>query len=389
MIRIASRRIAGNVVVRVHVGAISSLQFPVSLTKFERPKQRTFATNVSNNQTETISEFPTSVEDTLDKIFRDHEIANAAADTVAQETWNPVWYNVADQAVHGLNAVRDLSGLGYGGSIIVATITVRLALLPLFIKLQRNSARMAHMQPEMQALKKKMDALGANLDQETQVKFGMQMRAVMKKYDCNPFSSLLAPLVQIPVFMGMFFGLRKMPEYFGQDLSNEGLLWFHDLTAYDPYYVLPVVSAITMLASVEMNKAQMVATNPGHGQFMVNAFRAMSIVMVPAIASFPASLNLYWLVNNSFTVFQAWLLQNKSVRKSLGIWEMPKPVPGMPQSKGILQSIEDAVNRKPTEGELIKSHNEAVENKKKIAAIANSNSGKGPSRGFRKYRPKS
>jgi YidC/Oxa1 family membrane protein insertase len=389
MIRIASRRIAGNIVARVHVGVISSLQFPVSPTKFERPKQRTFATNVSTPQTEDISELPTSVEETLDKIFQEQEIANAAADTVAQETWTPVWYNCADQAVHGLNAVRDLSGLGYGESIVLATVLVRLALFPLFVKLQRNSARMAHMQPEMQALKKKMDSLGSNVDQETQMKFGLQMRALMKKYDCNPFSSLLAPIVQIPVFMGMFFGLRKMPQYFGPDMSNEGILWFHDLTAYDPYYVLPVASAMTMLASVEMNKAQMVATNPGHGQFLVNAFRSMSIVMVPAIATFPASLNLYWLVNNTFTAVQAWLFQNKKVRKALGIWEMPKPVPGMPKPKGILEAIENVINRKPTEGELIKSHNEAVESKKKIAAIANNNSGRGPMRGFRKFRPKS
>ena len=388
MIRIASRRVASAIVARGHVGAISSLQLPVSLTNVERPNQRTFATNVSTTQTEAISALPTSLDDTLDKIFQEQEIANAAADIVAQETWNPVWYNIADQAVHGINAVRDLSGLGYGESIIAATLVVRIALFPLFVKLQRNSARMAHMQPEMQALKKKMDAMGSNVDQETQVKFGLQMRALFKKYDCNPLSSLVAPIVQIPVFMGMFFGLRKMPEYFGPEMSVEGLLWFHDLTAFDPYYVLPVASAITMLASIELNKAQMVATNPGQGQLMLNIFRSMSIVMVPAIAAFPASLNLYWLVNNTFTAIQAGLFQNKKVRKALGIWEMPKPVPGMPIPKGIMQTIEDAVHRKPTEGELIKTHNEKVENKKKIATIANNISGGGPPRGFKKFRPK-
>eukprot|EP00545_Synedropsis_sp_CCMP1620_P007267 CAMPEP_0119004722 /NCGR_PEP_ID=MMETSP1176-20130426/1315_1 /TAXON_ID=265551 /ORGANISM="Synedropsis recta cf, Strain CCMP1620" /LENGTH=410 /DNA_ID=CAMNT_0006956463 /DNA_START=126 /DNA_END=1358 /DNA_ORIENTATION=+ len=363
---------------------------------------RTFASNsssvavIATSASTTIPDVPATsavaVDTTIDKLFQDQQVSNTVSDALAVGTWDPTWYNVADQAVHGIQFFRETVGVGYAEAIVGTTILVRVALFPLFVKLQRNSARMAHMQPEMKALKTQLDAAGSNVDQDTQVKYGLQMRALFQKYDCNPLSSLVAPLVQMPVFMGMFFGLRKMPEYFSSDLSQEGLFWFTDLTIADPYYILPVVSAMTMLASVEMNKEQMMATNPDQGKIMVNVFRAMSIVMVPAIANFPASLNLYWFINNSITAGQAGLFKTKGIRKMLNIWEMPKPVPGMPQSQTIVQTITDAVQRKPSEADVMKDHNEAVDNKKKMEQLmattstSTSTTGNAARRGRKRFR---
>ena len=364
MIRIASRRVASRIVQRSHVvGAISSLQPPLRDARGERP--RTFATDETPLADGVVS--ASAVEETLEKIFKDQEVSNAVADVIAKATWDPTWYYPSDNAIQAINTIREISGLGYGGSIIVATVGVRFVLFPLFVKVQRNSSRMAHMQPEMQAIKK---GVGKNTDHESQLRAGRQMQALFKKYNCNPMSSLLGPLIQIPVFMGMFFGLRIMPDYFGTLMSTEGLFWFSDLTTFDPYYILPVISGVAMFTSVEINKAQMVATNPEHGKLMTNVFRAMTIVMVPAISGFPAALNLYWTVNNTLTAVQAWLFVNPRIRKMLDIWEMPKPVPGMPRPEGMLEAIHNAVKPKLTEEQIIKKHNEGVTMKKKIAVMA-------------------
>lgn len=368
MIRVASRRIATRIVQGSHAGAISSFHMCISDARGERT--RTIATNATTPVDAVVS--AATVDQTLENLFKDQEASNAVADAIVNTTWDPHWYNVADCAVTTINAFRDVSGLGYGESIVGVTLLLRFGLFPLFVKLQRNSSRMAHMQPEMQALKKKLDAMGDRADHETQVKFGRQMSALFKKYDCNPMSSLAGPLIQMPMFMGMFFGLQKMPKFFGSDMTTEGMFWFTDLTTYDPYYALPIFSGLTMLASVEFGKAQMIASNPAQGKIMINAFRALSIVMVPAVASFPAALNLYWVVNNTVTAVQARIFQIASVRKALGIWDMPKPVPGMPQPEGILESIRNTIHHQPTETERIKKHNEAVTNKKKLAAIASS-----------------
>lgn len=383
MIRIASRKIATRILQRSHVGAISSFQPPIGHARVERP--RTFTTNVERPVDVVVS--ASAVEDTLANIFKDQEVSNAVADVIAKETWNPVWYYVSDNAITAINTFRDVTGLGYGASIVAVTLAIRLTLFPLFVKLQRNQSRTAHMQPEMQAMKAQMDAMGDRLDRDTQLKHGRQMQALFKKYDCNPLSSLIGPVIQIPVFTGMFFGLQKMPNYFGTNMSTEGLLWFTDLTTYDPYYVLPIVSGLGMFASVEAGKAQMLASNPQQGRLMINVFRSMSIVMVPAISMFPAGLNLYWVTNNCVTAIQAGLFQNPSVRKTLGIWEMPKPVPGMPQPEGVLETIRNTIHRKPSEAERMKKHNESVVNKKKLAALTSSPVGRtGATLGRKKFR---
>ncbi len=370
---------------RSYVGSISSFKECIADARVERP--RTIATNASTPVEAAVS--ADSVDQTLENLFKDQEASNAIADAVVNATWDPHWYNVADCAVTTINSFRDLSGLGYGESIVGVTLLLRFGLFPLLVKLQRNASRIAHMQPEMQALKKKMDAMGDRADHEAQMKFSRQMSALFKKYDCNPMTSLAGPLIQMPMFMGMFFGLQKMPKFFGPDMANEGLFWFTDLTVYDPYYVLPAVSGLAMLVSVEVGKAQMLASNPAHGKLMINIFRSLSIVMVPAVASFPAALNVYWVVNNTVTAVQAGLFQTPSVRKALGIWEMPKPVPGMPQPEGIVESIRNTIHRKPTESEQIKNHNEAVTNKKKLAAIASSPAGRpGAPLGRKKFRTK-
>mmetsp|Transcript_39062 Transcript_39062/g.44548 ORF Transcript_39062/g.44548 Transcript_39062/m.44548 type:complete len:413 (+) Transcript_39062:57-1295(+) len=352
--------------------------------------KRTFSTDGGSSlqakDAPTESSLP-SVDSTIDKLFKDQEVANTAADTVAATVWDPTWYNVADQAVEAINMFRDVTGMGYGVAIIGTTLSVRVLLFPLFVKLQQNTARMAHMQPEMQALRAKIDALGKNVNQETQIKCGLQMKALFKKYGCNPLGALLPPLIQIPIFMGMFFGLRKLPDYFASDLSNEGLFWFQDLTTFDPLYILPITSACTMLASVELNKDAMLANNPRQGQILINVFRAMSVVMIPAICKFTAALNLYWVCNNSVTALQAALFRNKDVRKQMGIWEMPKKVPGMPEASSIMDSIKNVVEQKPSEAQLIQNHNENIEVQNRTQAMTKQPKGK-RRKGRKIFRPK-
>lgn len=310
-----------------------------------------------------------SFDDTMDKLFEQQEATTEALAT----TWDPTWYNVADQAINAINLVHDNVGLSYGASIIGVTCMIRVLMFPVFVKTQQNSSRMAHMQPEMQALRTKLDALGKNVDKETQARYGLQMKALFEKYQCNPFQAMILPFMQMPVFMGMFFGLRKMPEFFPDELASGGILWFPDLTAADPYYILPVGSALTFLISIEVGKQQMTASNPQQGQIMINVMRVLALGMVPVISDFSAGLNSYWLTNNFITMMQAMAFKNKTIRRALNIWDPPKPVPGIEQPKGIMETLQGVVQKKETEAEKIAAHNEAIENKKKL-------SGRSPSR---------
>ena len=158
-----------------------------------------------------------------------------------------------------------------------------------------------------------------------------------------------------------------MPEYFPTELADGGILWFTDLTAPDPYYALPIFSGLTFLAMMELNKKSMLATSPEQGQMMLTFFRGMAVMIVPFSMYFPTAVLTYRTVNNTFSLVQSALFQNETVKKQLGIWELPKPVPGAPPPKGLMDMIQDSMNNKRKEGtetnikQRIEIHNAAVD----------------------------
>lgn len=232
------------------------------------------------------------------------------------------------------------------------------------------------MQPELKLLKDNLDKMGNRVDAATQQRYMQQTRALFKKYDCNPLMGLMAPLVSAPFFISMFFGLKNAPEYFPELLQNGGIAWFMDLTAPDPYVALPVLSAMTFLGMTEAGKEQMMASDPARGKVMLNVFRALAVVMVPLTMNFNAGVFVYWTVNNTWSLGQTLLFKNASVKKALGIWDPPKPVPGAQDS--IFDEVKKIMDRKEEEvnalaAERIKAHNEMVMKEKKVKKIMSVN----------------
>lgn len=232
---------------------------------------------------------------------------------------------------------------------------------------------MAHMQPELTRLKEDLDKMGNRIDQQARQQYMAQTRALFRKYDCNPMKSLVAPLATVPLFMSMFFGLKNAPEYFPEVLTEGGLLWFTDLTQPDPYVALPVLSALTFLGMTEVGKDQMMANDPNRGRIMVNAFRALAVVMVPMTMYFNSGVFVYWTVNNTFSFVQSLVFKNHGVKNALGIWDPPKPVPGK-ESKSIIDEMQRLMNKKEEEvnalaAERIKAHNESIEREKKMKQL--------------------
>lgn len=243
-------------------------------------------------------------------------------------------------------------------------------MVPIFIKAQQNSSRMAHVKPEMDVLKAKIDKLDPK-NLQLQQKYAQEMQELFRKYDVNPLRAIILPIIQMPAFMSMFFALKKMPEHFPDELANGGILWFTDLTAPDPLYILPIMSGMTFFAMMELGKKQMLASSPEQGQIMLNVFRGMAVLIVPFSMYFPTAVLCYWTANNTFSLAQSVVMNQASVKKALGIWDLPKPVPGAVPQKGIMESLQDSLKdqRKDSASSNLKQriemHNAAVEKKKK------------------------
>ena len=295
--------------------------------------------------------------------------AEASIATTNTNVWEATWWP-QDQMVDFIIYAHDMSGLNYALTIGAITLSFRTLMLPMFIKAQQNSARMAHVKPEMDVIKAKVDRLDPK-DIQKQQEYAKEMQRLFQKFDVNPFRSILLPFVQMPVFMSIFFALRKMPDYFPEELSTGGILWFTDLTAPDPYYALPIFSGISFLAMMEISKKSMLASSPEHGKMLLTFFRGMAVLIIPFSAYFPTAVLTYWTVNNTFSFVQSAAFNNESMRRKLGIWDLPKPVPGAAPSKGMIEMIQDTMNSSRKDGnqnnlkERIELHNAAVDAKKK------------------------
>jgi YidC/Oxa1 family membrane protein insertase len=281
--------------------------------------------------------------------------------------WEPTWYNLSDQAVVAVKAFHDLTGVEYGWAIVGVTVLLRLALFPLMVTSQRTTSRMAHVQPELTLIKSRYEALGTPSRQD-QLAFSKQMKALFDKYQVHPLKAILAPVVQLPLFMGMFFGLRKMPTIYHDELATGGMFWFVDLTVPDPLYILPLASSATFLLLIELGKDQMMAQNAATGKLMINVFRVMSVAMVPVCVSFESAMLCYWTANNLLTLAQTQVLKAPLVKQQFGIWDPPKPIPGLqPESltEAAAKLIKRIQGKALTEKQEMERHNQQVEVKKK------------------------
>lgn len=300
------------------------------------------------------------------------EMTAASAEAVVSATdasmpWQPTWWP-QDQILDLIIQLHDASGLNYALTIGALTLAFRTVMLPLFIKAQQNSSRLAHLKPEMDVLQEKMKLLNPN-DLEGQQKIAKQVQALFQKYDCNPLKSLMILPIQMPVFMGTFFALKQFPDIFPEKLVDSGILWFTDLSVPDPYGILPISSALSFLAMMEMGKKQMMATNPAQGKAMLNFFRGVAVIMIPATWNFPAVIFCYWTANNVFSMVQSAAFNSASIRKTLGIWDPPKPVPGAPPPKGMKELFDDMMKKRREESQKssiedrIKMRNAAIDKK--------------------------
>ena len=114
-------------------------------------------------------------------------------------------------------------------------------MFPLILGGMRSAARFAKVQPEM---KQYQAAMAAATDQQTKALLLKEMQGMMKRENVSLFATLKAPLISMPVFLGTFWGLEAMCKLPVWQLKVQGALWFHDLTAADSTYVLPITSAL-------------------------------------------------------------------------------------------------------------------------------------------------
>lgn len=194
----------------------------------------------------------------------------------------------------GLQFFHNIVG-NWGWSIILLTILVKLILWPLSSKSYRSMAKMRVIAPEMQRMKEEFG--------EDRMRFSQEMMALYKREQVNPLSGCLPLLLQMPIFLALYWVLMESVEL----RHAPWMLWIQDLSAMDPWFILPLLMGVTMFVQ------QMLNPQPAD-PMQAKVFKIMPIMFTVFMLFFPAGLVLYWIINNSITILQQGFI-NKSVER--------------------------------------------------------------------------
>ncbi len=198
-------------------------------------------------------------------------------------------FTVLSKPIHWLLTQLHKFTQNWGWAIVLLVVLIKLALYPLSAAQYKSMAKMRRFQPRIEQLKERYG--------EDKQKFQMAMLELYKKEKINPAGGCLPVLIQMPVFLSLYYvlleavELRQAPWIMG---------WVGDLTARDPYFILPVLNGAIMLLT------QRLSPMGGMDPMQKKMMQLMPLVMVVMFALFPAGLVLYWVTNGALGLLQQW-----------------------------------------------------------------------------------
>ena len=207
-----------------------------------------------------------------------------------------LFYFIASPIFWLLTQINDLVG-NYGLSILLLTLVIKIILYPLSAKSLKSMAKMRRLAPKINDLK---DRYG-----DDKQKFMQAQMELWKKEKVNPFGGCLPMLLQMPVFLGIYWVLNESVEL----RQASFILWYDDLSQMDPYFILPILMGGAMF--VQQMLTPMQTADPAQAKMM----KFMPLIFMVFFLWFPAGLVLYYTANSVLSILQQWII-TKQVERS-------------------------------------------------------------------------
>lgn len=241
---------------------------------------------------------PNSVETIKASLFvgpKDQERLSALSPTLNLTVdYGFLWWLA--QPLHWLLTMIQALVVNWGVSIILVTVFIKTLLYPLTKKQYESMGRMRVLQPKIKALQERYG--------EDRQKMQQAMMEMYKKEKVNPLGGCLPLLLQMPIFIALYWVLLESVE-----LRHAGFaLWITDLSVKDPYYVLPILMGASMFLMQKLSPTTV--TDPMQQKVMM----FMPVMMTFLFVTFPSGLVLYWVVSNLISIAQQ-LMINKAIEK--------------------------------------------------------------------------
>ncbi|WP_106476780.1 membrane protein insertase YidC [Phytohalomonas tamaricis] len=180
----------------------------------------------------------------------------------------------------------------WGWSIVLLTVFVKAVLFPLSATAYKSMAKMRKMGPEMQRIKEQHG--------DDRQKMSQEMMKFYQKEKINPLGGCLPMVIQMPVFIALYWMLMESVEL----RHAPFMLWIHDLSAQDPYFILPIIMGLTMFLQQQLNPTP---PDPTQAKIM----KMLPIIFTFFFLWFPAGLVIYWITNNTLSIAQQYFITKR------------------------------------------------------------------------------
>ncbi|KAI8925676.1 60Kd inner membrane protein-domain-containing protein [Entophlyctis helioformis] len=208
-------------------------------------------------------------------------------------------------------------GMPWWLTIVSTTVALRtICTLPLAVQNKMRSHRLKQIQPLLEAWER---TIGSQLQRQARTPSGKltwiaeRAAELYRIHRCHPFYTFILPWVQVPLFISMSFALRWLVAYpvpwlgtpglAAHGLTDEGILWFDNLTLADPTLITPIMVGALHLINMELNSSLRPSVTTGQRAFRL-FLQSLVLFMVPVAASIPMAITLYWLASAMFSVIQ-------------------------------------------------------------------------------------
>ncbi len=225
------------------------------------------------------------------KIFsgpKTHSVLEEIAPGLELTTDYGILWFIAKPIFWLLNTIHSLVG-NWGWAIILVTVVIKAIFYPLSAMGYKSMARMRKVTPRMTAIRERYS--------KDKTRMNQAMMELYKEEKINPLGGCFPILVQIPVFLALYWVLLESVEL----RQAPFMLWIQDLSIKDPLFILPLMMGVSMFIQQKLNP-------PPPDPMQAKIMQFLPIVFTGFFAFFPAGLVLYWVTNNILSIFQQWTI---------------------------------------------------------------------------------
>lgn len=250
-------------------------------------------------------------------IIDENVVLNALGEPGLQSLGLASYYTPVGWAQNAIEFFHVSLGLPWYSAIILFAVLMRTCLFPVTVKSQQNAAKMKKIAPLTNRLKEKINEAKMSGDSLKVARATNEYAMLMKNNNIG-IGALSLPILQIPVFISAFIGIRKMCNLPVESMTTGGILWFNNLTLADPTYVLPTLSLLSILAVVYRGIETGIELKNMTPTMKVVVF-GLSGISFPFLIFMPAGIMVYFVTTNAISLGLSFVMNSNSVKKALNI----------------------------------------------------------------------